>query len=565
MQPYEEHVVEPRETLEVEYKGWLDLDDGGHRAALAVAMLALANHGGGVVLLGFVKDDAGHLAPDAEGAPDRPRELYSSDAMNGIVDRYADPPFHVEVRFVEHPASGREHPILVVPGGHTAPIMAKRDGPDGDHINQMMVYIRRPGPQSARPRSAAEWRTLFDRCLRNGAAGLQSLLSGVIGPSPDDALGDNQPDAGAPEPEPGNSEPDAKPPSEGEPVDGSDGHARDEAARDDGRPRGSPSIEERLSERPAAPPPPDENAVLVATDALRPEDRFVLQSPVSEARVRELRDGIDETRASFPMRRLFSAADAYRREHRFDPRLRFGMSTYLFKGPFVDGSNWGKIQPHELAISFEHWLLKRFLELIEYRAKPDTTVRSAGELLEFVQRAKRSLEETGARPDLIVLQGQMADGIHADMLGMFDWRSPPMIRGVDVSGTSFVDYPLAELPVLCYFEKDMAPIVSVVDLTDYEYIQTDWLNDASGDTRVEVDPIDADQAEQILLEHPDLHSQLYQAEHSQQPGLYGSEEAIVHMQLRVKILVESAGTVQERYTPRTVSAPVAPATPEPRS
>ena len=46
----------PREELGVELKGWLDLSQGEHKADLAKALMALANHGGGYVLLGY--DDA---------------------------------------------------------------------------------------------------------------------------------------------------------------------------------------------------------------------------------------------------------------------------------------------------------------------------------------------------------------------------------------------------------------------------------------------------------------------------------------------------------------------------
>jgi hypothetical protein len=45
----------PREELGVELKGWLDLSQGEHRADLAKALMALTNHGGGYVLLGYGK------------------------------------------------------------------------------------------------------------------------------------------------------------------------------------------------------------------------------------------------------------------------------------------------------------------------------------------------------------------------------------------------------------------------------------------------------------------------------------------------------------------------------
>ena len=47
-------VENPRETLDVELKDWLDLRGSQeHKAQLAKALLALANHGGGYLLIGF--------------------------------------------------------------------------------------------------------------------------------------------------------------------------------------------------------------------------------------------------------------------------------------------------------------------------------------------------------------------------------------------------------------------------------------------------------------------------------------------------------------------------------
>ena len=48
---------EPREDLAAEYKTWLDLTINDHKAVLAKAAIALANHGGGFIIVGF--DDGG--------------------------------------------------------------------------------------------------------------------------------------------------------------------------------------------------------------------------------------------------------------------------------------------------------------------------------------------------------------------------------------------------------------------------------------------------------------------------------------------------------------------------
>ena len=48
----------PTEKLTVEYKSWLDLSDNGGKATLAKAAIALANEGGGVIVLGMREDSS---------------------------------------------------------------------------------------------------------------------------------------------------------------------------------------------------------------------------------------------------------------------------------------------------------------------------------------------------------------------------------------------------------------------------------------------------------------------------------------------------------------------------
>lgn len=173
-------LIAPRETLEVELKGWLDiLCDTDHRATLAKALIALANHGGGVVILGF-EEKAG-VATEAAG---RPGDLsgYTPDTVNAVVARFAEPVFHCDVVLGTAP-DGSRFPIISVPGGHKAPIRAKRDGPSRQ-ILQNSYYIRRPGPRSEPPASGQEWDELLRRCLVNAREQLLDQMRAIMAGSP---------------------------------------------------------------------------------------------------------------------------------------------------------------------------------------------------------------------------------------------------------------------------------------------------------------------------------------------------------------------------------------------
>lgn len=179
-------VTHPREDLAHELKAWLDLSSKEGRANLAQAMLALANHGGGYVVLGI----DGRTKKEA---PRRPKglEKYDQDAINGIVERFAEPMFHCQVHMVRHPVSGAEYPVVVVPGGHRAPIRAKRGGPGNKHVVRDFYYIRRPGPKSEPPQSGQEWNELMGRCLRAAREELLESMRAILsGAAPEESAGD---------------------------------------------------------------------------------------------------------------------------------------------------------------------------------------------------------------------------------------------------------------------------------------------------------------------------------------------------------------------------------------
>lgn len=157
-------LIEPCEHLDFEIKNWLDIqNDNDAKVIFAKAALALANHGGGFVAFGFTEINAKFVE-----APGRPSNLsaYSQDAINGIVQAYAEPAFHCEVHIVPDP-SGAQYPIVAVPGGHRIPVRAKRSGPHGKTIEQNSIYVRKPGPKSEVPTTAQEWDSLLARCLSN--------------------------------------------------------------------------------------------------------------------------------------------------------------------------------------------------------------------------------------------------------------------------------------------------------------------------------------------------------------------------------------------------------------
>ena len=169
-------ITEPREDLAYEYKDWLDLTSNEHKATLAKATIALANHGGGFIVIGFAEH-----GQTLESRP-RPEEIpeITQDSVNAAVRRYADPEFHCEVYDVLHPNTGVSHTVVAVPSTLTVPVMSRRDYQE--EIAQNSCYIRKPGPRSEQPQTSEEWRTLLNRCVRaNQDEMLEAIRSIVTG------------------------------------------------------------------------------------------------------------------------------------------------------------------------------------------------------------------------------------------------------------------------------------------------------------------------------------------------------------------------------------------------
>lgn len=178
-------LIDPHEDLDRKIKNWLDLrEDNDAKATLAKAALAIANHGGGFIILGLTETEHGYV--EAAG---RPATLngYNQDIINGIIQSYADPPFHCAVHIVAQ-QDGQHFPVVAVQGDHRSPIRAKRAGPNGNIVQNNAIYIRKAGPRSETPTSGQDWDAVLARCLVNRRNEMfdqiRDLISGAVPTAP---------------------------------------------------------------------------------------------------------------------------------------------------------------------------------------------------------------------------------------------------------------------------------------------------------------------------------------------------------------------------------------------
>jgi hypothetical protein len=185
-------VENPRESLQVEVKDWIDVRDNVARAKIARHIAALANHGGGYLIFGF-KDQT--LEPNPNGPSSL--DSFTRDEISSIVKRYLVPTFQCEVHHIESTTTKIVHPVIWVPSHGAVPICTKADGPadeNGKHqgIRISTYYIRSTGPESIPIPTPDAWRALIHRCVVHERETLLSAINSLVRapaePNPTEAL-----------------------------------------------------------------------------------------------------------------------------------------------------------------------------------------------------------------------------------------------------------------------------------------------------------------------------------------------------------------------------------------
>jgi hypothetical protein len=162
----QELVNRATESPGVEFKQWMSLSDQRVRANIARHLAALANHGGGYLILGFLKD--GTLDPA------HPEDLsaFNHDEVAGIVDKYLAPAFHCDVSLARPDGSGQDCVVIHVPTHGSVPICAKADGPHNEKGKPQGIligryYTRVNGPKSEPIETPERWTPVIRRCVVN--------------------------------------------------------------------------------------------------------------------------------------------------------------------------------------------------------------------------------------------------------------------------------------------------------------------------------------------------------------------------------------------------------------
>jgi len=163
------------ERLDVEIKGLEALNaKTEYGAKIAKAIMALGNHGGGTLVVGFRRP-----ATTYEEDPESSEVLatWEKTRLHDLLGRFMDPVPEVDLSI--EPGKLSSHPVLSVPSHGSRPFVCIR----GNAVTRKgAVYIRKPGPKSEEPFGAEEWRDLIHRCVLARREEIGSMFRNILMP-----------------------------------------------------------------------------------------------------------------------------------------------------------------------------------------------------------------------------------------------------------------------------------------------------------------------------------------------------------------------------------------------
>lgn len=151
----QELVERPGESLSVELKRWIDPECPEGKAKIVKTALALRNHGGGHLVIGFDNDS---FEPDTNNVPQDVKAAFHIDVIQGLISKYASQPFEVTVEFPE--LEGQPYPVITASRGVETPVAAKSVLRSGDKtlINVNDVYTRSLRANNTPSTTKATWK-----------------------------------------------------------------------------------------------------------------------------------------------------------------------------------------------------------------------------------------------------------------------------------------------------------------------------------------------------------------------------------------------------------------------
>lgn len=172
------------ESKEQDYKAASAWNEGDKGACCAIVkdILAMANTLGGYIVIGVSEQPTGF---SWDGVSPDQAKTFDTTRLNRFLQSYTDPP--INARLIKVPHDGRVFIMIEVPAFPDTPHVCQKEYPGV--LTSPTLYVRTDNNESAPLRSAADFKSIVERAVRNrGDALLASfraiLTSGSTQPEP---------------------------------------------------------------------------------------------------------------------------------------------------------------------------------------------------------------------------------------------------------------------------------------------------------------------------------------------------------------------------------------------
>lgn len=226
----------------------------------------------------------------------------------------------------------------------------------------------------------------------------------------------------------------------------------------------------------------------------RQKEDFIINAPISEERKDRFIQEFRKDRAeAATLRALFTKVGAFREDATKNSEHSFGFAAFLWKGPFVEESNWGEYRTWDFAVASERYLQGRFEDLLLKSPTKGETRPEAGELAKRCTELVAEAVASQYTPSAFVIAGQL-DGneiVRMQLEYGFTLR-------YDVEGSIQSPWILGYFdskPVL-YIREAKVPRVYAVDLARFAALVR------YDDIEFELETIDDNRARKLLQQDP---------------------------------------------------------------
>jgi hypothetical protein len=169
-------VSNPTESLAVELKNWIDPEAPEGKSKIIKSVLAMRNHDGGFLLIGFNNSDC---SPIIDDAPSDVEEIFHVDKIQGLISRFTSEKFEIAVYYPE--IKGQKFVVIEAPSGIKAPVATKSVLTNGARklVGLNKVYVRSLNSNNTPSTTEATWKdwpNLMEKCFENKEADIGRFI-----------------------------------------------------------------------------------------------------------------------------------------------------------------------------------------------------------------------------------------------------------------------------------------------------------------------------------------------------------------------------------------------------